>query len=219
MPPALTAQEIRRVARTTIATLAGQGLESCLFGSAACAIYGMTHRVPNDVDLVVLEDSLDPEEIKDMIVSANNNFYLVPAANPRNTYNVLWYYLPRNRRCKVDILTPGLLSIPDIPPENVVRVDQFQDIPVTPLLPLLLLKLRGWTDHMEDPRRWMQEKASVDEEDIDELLELAVDDYDVHLDDESDWLPNWFIEEARERVDEYVQAWPDSEDYWSQLGF
>lgn len=46
----LTLKEIRRVARVTVETLANCDLNCCLFGSAACAIYGMANRVPNVSD-------------------------------------------------------------------------------------------------------------------------------------------------------------------------
>ena len=47
MPRPLIAREIRKVARATVNALAVNGLRSCLFGSAACAIYGMRNRIPN----------------------------------------------------------------------------------------------------------------------------------------------------------------------------
>jgi len=223
MPVALTGQETRKAARAAISVIESHDFNVCLFGSAACAIYGMDNREPNDVDLVVFANS-DPEDIKDLIVSSNDKFYLIPSANPQNTYHVLWYSLParrgQRRSCKVDILVPGLLSIPNVPPSRLMRMEPFEDIPVMPFLALLLLKLRGWTDHLADTRRRMREKATVDEEDIDKLLELAVEEYGAHLDNDTcQWMPGWFVEEAVDRVKQYVDAWPDSEDYWSKLGF
>ncbi|KAF5380178.1 hypothetical protein D9615_006211 [Tricholomella constricta] len=229
MPPSLTARETRKAARAAITTLERHDLKSCLFGSAACAIYGTENREPNDVDLIVLTD-MDPEDIKDLLASSNDKFYLVPSTNPRNTYQVLWFSLPsprgrgcgrgrQGRSCKVDILIPGLLSIPNIPPRRIVYVEPFDGIPVVPLLALLLLKLRGWTDHMEDRRRRMREKVEVDEEDIDELLQLAVEEYDGVHRNKARWMPRWFVREAKERVERYVEAWPDSADFWSELGF
>lgn len=160
----------------------------------------------------------DPEDIKDIIESYDNNFYLVPSANPANTYRILWYALPRERTCKVDILVPGLLSIPRIPVRRIVYQDPFPDIPVMPFLALLLLKLRGWTDHRADSRQYMLDKVPVDEEDIEELLSLAVEEYEVHLRSEK-WLPAWFVQEARERVEEYIEESPDSREFWSEIGF
>lgn len=221
MPAVLTGRDIRKAARAAISALRSYNLDACLFGSGACAIYGMQNREPNDVDLVVFTDG-DPEDIKDILVYSNDKFYLVPSTNPRNTYRVLWFSLPASRgqprACKVDVLVPGLLSIPNVPLNYLERIEPFQDIPVMPFLALLLLKLRGWTDHLADSRRRMQERTTVDEEDIDELLELAVEEYGAHLDNDT-WMPAWFVEEAEERVELYVEAWPDSAVYWSELGF
>lgn len=51
MPPyhstPLTGKEVRRAARAAVAVLEANGLDCCLFGSAACAIYGMENREPN----------------------------------------------------------------------------------------------------------------------------------------------------------------------------
>jgi hypothetical protein len=43
----LTGREIRKAARAAVTVLEANGLSCCLFGSAACAIYGMENREPN----------------------------------------------------------------------------------------------------------------------------------------------------------------------------
>ncbi|KAG6889598.1 hypothetical protein C0995_016124 [Termitomyces sp. Mi166 len=213
----LTGKDIRKAARAAVAALKEHGLDACLFGSAACAIYGTENREPNDVDIIVITE-MDPEDIKELILVWDDRFYLVPSANPRNTYSVLWFTVSSRKTCKVDILIPGLLSIPNIPVSKISYIEPFQDIPVVPFLVLLLLKLRGWTDHRVDHRQHMRDKVEVDEEDIEELLELAVQEYGANLDRER-WLPKWFVEEMQERVQEYVEEWPDSENNWRNLGF
>ncbi|KAG6899649.1 hypothetical protein C0993_008329 [Termitomyces sp. T159_Od127] len=231
---ALTGQDIREVARAAVAALNEHSLRSCLFGSTACAIYGTQNREPNvsiippftlsqiaimamdqDVDIIVISN-MDPEDIKELIISTDNRFYLVPSANRRNTYQVLWFRVSNRKKCKVDILVPGLLSIPRIPLRQISYIQPFEDIPVVPLLVLLLLKLRGWTDHRVDYRQYMLDKVEVDEEDIEELLRLAVENR-AHLNQEQ-WLPKWFVREMRERVDEYIEEWPSSEGKWTSLG-
>ncbi|KAG6905763.1 hypothetical protein DXG01_000849 [Tephrocybe rancida] len=216
---ALTGREIRKAARAAITVLEEHSLQACLFGSAACAIYGTENREPNDVDIIVMTE-MDPEDIKDLIVASNELFYLVPSANPQNSYYVLWFHLPSSRTCKVDILVPGLLSIPNIPASKICYIEPFQDIPVAPFLVLLLLKLRGWEDHRHgaDDRRHMRDKVEIDEEDIDALLELGVRDYQAHLDYEK-WLPKWFVQESEERVYEYMEEWPESTEPWRDMGF
>ncbi|KAF8219289.1 hypothetical protein L208DRAFT_767547 [Tricholoma matsutake] len=219
MPPyhstPLTGKEVRRAARAAVAVLEANGLDCCLFGSAACAIYGMENREPNDVDIIVLS-TMDREAIKELLESNDHRFYLVPSANPSNTYCVLWFTLRRERACKVDILTPGVLSIPNIPVQRILYQDKFPDIPITPFLCLLLLKLRGWVDHREDSRQYMRDKVPMDEGDIEELLDLAVE-HEVHLRKER-WMPKWFVEEARERIAEYVQVFPYSASDWREIG-
>lgn len=171
---------------------------------------------------MVLTDTMDTEEIKDLLVDLDSKFFLVPSSNPRNTYRVLWYTLSAARRprtCKVDILVPGpgALNIPDIPVQRIVYT-HVPNIPVMPLLAMLLLKLQGWTDHRDSTRRDMREKQYVDVEDIDQMLEIAVESYGVRLREER-WLPSWFIRRGRNRVKEYVEEFPESAEYWNQIGF
>jgi hypothetical protein len=113
---------------------------------------------------------------------------------------------------------PGILGIPRVPARQIVYQDPFPDIPVMPFLALLLLKLRGWTDHRVDTRQYMLDKVSVDEEDIEDLLSLAVEEYEVHLEEEK-WMPAWFVQEAEERVQEYIEEFPDSAESWNEIGF
>lgn len=168
------------------------------------------------MDIIVLSN-MDPEDIKARIIASDDRFYLVPSANRRNTYQVLWFRLSSRKKCKVDILVPGRLSIPRIPIGEITYIHPFLDIPVVPFLVLLLLKLRGWTDHRADFRRYMRDKVEVDVRDIEELLELAVEDYEAHINKEK-WLPRWFIREMRGRIHEYVEEWPDSDWYWQRIG-
>ena len=174
------------------------------------------------MDVIVLTQDLDPEDIKDLLVSAPE-FHLVPSKNPNNTYRVLWFSLlttttnDSTTRCKVDILTPGLLGIPPIPRQHRVFIS---DVPLIPLLPLIFLKLRGWTDHLASHHRRMQEKTWVDEEDIDEMLCLGVETYAARLEAEEakGWMPEWFVEEGRMRAERYARAFPDSIGWWRRLG-
>ena len=167
---------------------------------------------------MIVLSTRDREDIKELFESTDKRFYLVPSAHPSNAYQVLWFTLSDERACKVDILTPGVISIPDIPVECIMYQYTFPDIPIAPFLCLLLLKLRGWKDHLEDPRKYMNDKVPIDEDDIEELLELAVAEYAVHLRTE-EWMPAWFVEEAKGRVADYVQRWPDTADSWQEIGF
>ncbi|KAF6753635.1 hypothetical protein DFP72DRAFT_901067, partial [Ephemerocybe angulata] len=70
----LQSNEITRVAKAAVEVVQELGFTCCLFGSAACWYYGMRNRVPNDVDLVVMEDpeEYDTENIKRLIVSRDS---------------------------------------------------------------------------------------------------------------------------------------------------
>ena len=189
----------------------------------SAAVSDLTYPIPSqDVDIIVLTD-MDAEEIKDLLVSTDSKFFAVPSANPDATYHVLWYSLPAPRSatrcCKVDILTPmGDLLIPNIPVRRITYIARFPDIPVIPLLALLILKLQGWTDHRDDNRQFMRDKQPNDEDDINELLVLALEEYGVELRTEK-WMPRSFVRRAKQRVAQFVEDFPDSADYWSEIGF
>ncbi|KAF8631096.1 hypothetical protein AX17_005141 [Amanita inopinata Kibby_2008] len=213
----LTAHDIRRVARRTVDTLRDNGYSHCcLFGSAACSVWGMDNRIPNDIDVLVLTDD-DPEDIKRMLFEEHDRFTLVDAANPRDTYKVLWYILCWRPRveCKVDIVVPGIMKIPRIRRSHISRPYTY-DIPVMPFFPLLILKLQGWHDHCKDYRSRMRAKIPQDETDLDQLLDM-LDDGD-HLDNYR-WLPDSFLQRARTFVREYVDEFPGTARSWRSIGF
>jgi len=219
----VTLDEVKSVARATVNALAAAGFRSCFVGSMACSRYGM-RRVPKDIDIVVLTDQKTQEELKNLLVSADSHFYLVRSKDPWATYRVLWYrlspastYSYSRRSCKVDILLPGIMNIPSVPPQRIVRL-RTGDLPLMPFLPLLLLKLQAWMDHGVADKAYLRDKQYVDVEDIDELLDLASNKYDVSLRTEK-WMPDSFVREAKRRVVEYVRKFPDSRDSWRELGF
>lgn len=177
----------------------------------------------------------DIEELKERLVRSDPNFYLVPARNPGNTFQVLWYQLPGrdgqsssgSRRCKVDILLTGSepLAIPFIPPDRIkyhpsgsARQSQ---IPLLPLLPLILLKVQGWLDHRDDDLRpWMKSKVPQDEQDLRRLLELAYNSENfTRMKEDLGWLEGWFVNKAETWVKKYVDEWEDSALDWAVLGF
>ncbi|KAF9008329.1 hypothetical protein BDQ17DRAFT_1237020 [Cyathus striatus] len=216
-------EEIWKATRAAVAALAENGLNCYIFGSAACAIYGMKNRYPKDVDLVVLTDVHEQEELKNMLVETDKDFYLVPSKDPHATFEVLWYSLPErrpgiNHACKVDILIPGIMSLPHIPLEEIVFTPPADDIPLMPYIPLLLMKLKGWIDHGADPRLHVRDKLRQDERDVFELLKLAVEDFGVHLRTE-EWIPKDFLEEFNGYIRQYIPEHPDTVPYWEALGF
>jgi len=184
-------------------------------------MYGV-ERVPNDVDIIAFTNNLDAEEIKDHLVSINPKFFLVASRNRINIYQVLHYrlYSPRysgERSCKVDILIPGILDIPWVPQWRITYT-HIPGVPVMPMLALLLLKLQGWDDHRNSTRRDFQQKQYVDAEDIIELLQIVLEEEDVHLTTER-WMPAAFVRAGRARVNQFMTEFPDTGDHWSELGF
>ncbi|KAH9835006.1 uncharacterized protein C8Q71DRAFT_710657 [Rhodofomes roseus] len=218
-PP--TYGEICDIANRAVTIFTECGYQCCLFGSTACALYGVT-RCPNDVDLVVLATpNTSTEYLKQLLVNEPNDFYLVPSKKRDANYKVLWYRLPpgargKKRKCKVDVLVPGMLNIPAVPSAQVAYA---RHLPVMPLLPLLLLKLQGWTDHRDSDRRDFRRKQHVDVEDVKELLSFACD-LRVRIGSrELGWLPADFVEAAQNRIHEFVGEFPESVLRWRSLGF
>ena len=179
---------------------------------------------------MIVKTRTSAETIKDSIVSRDDRYYLVPSTNPQNTYQVLWFRLTavdserelvgratKERSCKVDILIPGTISIPWIPYDRIIRHDDRPSIPLTPIVTLIMLKLRGWADHKNDPRKDIREKLKRDEDDLEEMLTLAVNEWDIRSTE--DWWPWWFVSEGDKRIADFVKEWPGSKAYWNELGF
>ncbi|KAJ7312247.1 hypothetical protein DFH08DRAFT_918055 [Mycena albidolilacea] len=210
--------EVERVAQATVAALLSAGIRSCLVGGMACSIYGNS-RVPSDVDIVCLTDEHTQTELKAILVAKDSNFYTIASKDPRATYRVLWYRLGYRRACKVDVLLPGIMNIPAVPAPRIVYKRSRSDLPLMPFLPLLMLKLQAWMDHRAADKLYLREKQHVDVRDIGDLLELAVEKYDVDLKRDGKWLPESFVRAAATRVKTYVRNFPDSAESWGEIGF
>ena len=168
----------------------------------------------------MLTDLYNQETLKRMLVNANSDFYLRTPRTPGATYMVLWYEEGRAlnslysryyaTRCKVDILLPGIMNIPTVPPEKVLTHNG----------PHLFLKLQAWADHRASLRPDQIRKQYTDVRDIDALLDIAVvkrvriDTQDVV------WVPASMTSAARERVKSYVVLGSmSSRTRWRALGF
>ncbi|KAI0672063.1 hypothetical protein C8Q78DRAFT_1024839 [Trametes maxima] len=220
MPRGPTNSEILQICDRVVEIFQQYDLRCCLFGSTACNLFGVS-RTPNDVDVVVFTERYDQEDLKAILVGEDSDFYLVDSRDPSADYQVLWYCLPSGRRggrraCKVDILVPGVLNIPFVPRR---RVKVISRLPVMPLIPLLLLKLQGWSDHRESYREDMQEKQYVDVEDIHELLGIAIDRGQRAWQDNLNWVPHELLGDAQQRVYDYVAEYPNSREDWEAIGF
>lgn len=83
----------------------------------------------------------------------------------KTKYDILWYRPAPNARwkCKIDILVPGRISITNLSDDEIRRVqgdEPNKNLPLVPFMILILLKLRGWADHMDDHQRYMREKGT-----------------------------------------------------------
>jgi len=180
-------------------------------------MYGMS-RVPNDVDIIVLTDQYDQEQIKCLLISTDSNFFLVRSSIPRAPYKILFYTLSRRGFCKVDILLPGTMDIPTVPRSDITYTG-VPDVPVMPVIAVLLLKLQGWMDHRDSERNDFQEKQHVDVDDIKEMLEIIRRDYGSKTLKSEGWMPLWFVHAAKGRVEEFVEEFPDTRRHWWDIGF
>ena len=155
------------------------------------------------------------------------SFYLLTPRTPGATYMVLWYEEGRAlhslyrssyaTRCKVDILLPGIMNIPTVPPEKVLT---HNGLPTMPLVPHLFLKLQAWADHRVSSRPDQTRKQYTDVRDIDALLDIAVVKR-VRIDTKDvEWVPASMTSAARERVKSYVVLGSmSSRTRWRALGF
>jgi hypothetical protein len=157
--------------------------------------------------------------LKRKLTQAKSNFYLLPARNPRDTYKVLWYRVHEIGyfvNCKVDLLFPGILDIPNIPVSEIDRTN-VHNIPCIPLSPLLLLKLQGWIHHGESDRDYVRRKQPADVLDINDLLRICRQKGIRPRDDP--YLSIAFKTTSESRVMEYVEEYPYSAIAWTELGY
>jgi len=208
-------EEILAISRTAVEIFASLGLKCCLTGGVASTLYGTT-RCPNDTDIVVLTSMYGQEALKRLLTERDSRFYTVAAKSPLASYRVLWYRLGLGRQCKVDILTPGVMNIPDVPSRHIVTI---RSIPVMPFIPQLLLKLQAWSDHRVAVREYMRVKQHVDVTDITQLFTIARRRGETIGRSSSAWIPKDFIDAAQRRVHEYISSFPQSASSWKALGF
>ncbi|OCH85891.1 hypothetical protein OBBRIDRAFT_797697 [Obba rivulosa] len=210
-----TSQEVRTVADRAICIFASLNLECCLVGGLACSLFGIS-RTPGDVDLVIVTALHSQESLKRMLCDRDSNFFLVPSKKAFATYKVLWYGYPY-RRCKVDILLPGIMNIPSVPKD---RVEQRSGFPVMPLLPLLMLKLQAWEDHRNHYESYMREKQHTDVSDIRSLLKIARRNGISCGNASNSWIPSSLVEETKRRVKSWVERMGSAENHdWAAIGF
>ncbi|KAF8153408.1 hypothetical protein B0H34DRAFT_662490 [Crassisporium funariophilum] len=205
-------------------------MDCALFGSLASSLYGNT-RPPNDVDIVVFPPAglvITAEWLKRLIVKSDEqHFFLAPAKDSTATYKLLYFRVdstltPRHtfhlNRCKVDLLLPGTMHLPYLPP----RLINIQDgLPVIPFSLLLLQKLQGWDDHrgMAEPHKYR--KHTTDAADVQNLLKLQ---HVVALRFSQPWnerilFSDEFMSLSVRRVRQFCSFYSDCTEEWRRLGF
>ncbi|TFY68489.1 hypothetical protein EVG20_g3529 [Dentipellis fragilis] len=224
-----TKADVTVVAKRAVEILKNARLPCYLLGSMAAMLWGNS-RTPNvcvsvivsqdviefhkqDVDIVVLTTTYGAETVKRHIINSDARYHLVPSTNPHNKYKVLWY-IDGSISCKVDILIPPTLNLPFLVESRIVLKD---DLPICPLLPLLLLKLQGWDNHCSAQWPNLRAKSRIDAADVNELLAAAVRG-DTKIAD-AQWLGPAFVEAGRRRSQSYIASYPASRDAWAALGF
>ncbi|KAF9498887.1 hypothetical protein BDN71DRAFT_1442864 [Pleurotus eryngii] len=219
--PPLTSAEVLKVTRASVNILRVLRYDFCLFGSAASNYYGMSSRVAQDVDILVLAWDVDAEWLKGEFVQRNGHFYQVDSTKPGADYTVLWYQLPGGRRCKVDLLHFGVMGIPGMPPDIAyfVQSPRFRQIPLLPLILLIFLKLIGWRKRARSILPYWRKKVLNDEEDLLNLLEIAISRPDIGRLSSVPWITTAFRRRARLQISRFVQKYPDSIAKWRMIGF
>ncbi|KAG8774803.1 hypothetical protein FRC12_001820 [Ceratobasidium sp. 428] len=212
-----TYSDILSATKAAVRVFEARGTPVCAVGGLACKLLG-NPRTPNDVDLLLLNTVSSQEQLKRALVNANSQFYLIPARDPLATYKVLWYRTAADVRVKVDLLQPGIMSIPNISSGEIEHKDTSHGgtrvrIPVAPFSLVLLLKLQAWEQHRNSSEYRFREKQYTDARDINVLLPLAAADQVTF-----DSLPSEFLGEARRRVVLYTGLHSETERSWQELG-
>ncbi|KIM42091.1 hypothetical protein M413DRAFT_126473 [Hebeloma cylindrosporum] len=246
--PHLTEEHIALVlaaAKSATEILQSHGIPSAIFGSLASHLYGAP-RLPKDVDILTIppagfsEHSGDllQEELKALIArSRPRDFYLKDAKNPGDTYKILIFrpspsinYPARSQEeiikradpeCKIDILTPGTMHLPQLETSYIHWV---AEIPLVPFSLLLVQKLQGWDDNRnaEEPfRRYRQHKDAKDvkallglKEFVNVLIQTGRDGWT-----NTELFSEEFQQLTKERVEGFARVFASSAKQWRSLGF
>ena len=245
MPPrgSPTEKEILNIARRTTDIIENYITSNLyIFGSAASYLWTDIDRLPNvrsfilspcptsqhhpqDIDFAVWDEDeyLDPEYVKQSIVHADDRYYLEPSRRIGATHDILycrlpgWSTDPLCRRLKIDILVPPTLNLPEIGTFERLTI---ANLPVMPLLDLLVIKTQGWWDHSTSERADYRAKVAADVSDIYALLdrasleEDAEDLVEVWASKRTSEFTNYGFNLARRFVRTYRQP-----EKWRRLGF
>ncbi len=92
------------------------------------------------------------------------------------------------------------------------------NLPVMPIIALLLLELQSWEHYRLSSRPDMQQNWSVAVNDIQQLLGIAVSKGESVAN--MPWLPRDFVEAGGQRIKRFIEmVQPSSHDRWEEIGF
>jgi hypothetical protein len=174
--------------------------------------------------------TLVQEDIKDAIVAADpDHFILKAASDPTATYRVLYYSLSnstaRSNSSKVDILLPGVMHLPALPTSLIAWKGE---LPLVPFSVLILQKLQGWDDHRNAVEDKYTRKAPLDAQDLAYLIGSTSSRRNAVVLGELKQTRPWsnrilFSEEferlSRDRVISFCGAFPQQAHIFKSLGF
>lgn len=169
-----------------------------------------------DVDILCLGWQWDQEELKRRVVAADPSFYLIPSKKPGARYKVLWYNNYLSRRCKVDLLLPGIMNIPPIEIADIEYPEPGK--PCAPFTLVFLLKLQAWQQHRDSGEVRFRIKSNTDAFDLRRMLPIALaKGFSIKRGEA--YLSPLFVAEAASRVNRFVRESPDTMRSWRALGF
>ncbi|KAL4257150.1 hypothetical protein AB1N83_011200 [Pleurotus pulmonarius] len=222
----LTRSEVAQVTKLVMDAINALGFECMLMGETACSAHGGS-RVSAGIDVVVLATSVDREALKRNLAAEDARFVLESPRDPNATHKVLLYEMPSTspstylcRPCKISIAMPQIRNVPDVPVERIAYggPGEWQGLPLMPVVPLLILRLQDWTDHLHAKTPDLRDKRHTDARDIGELLEIAVRQA-YGLDEDRAWMPASFIEGAERLIPGYIVIHPFTAYKWRRIGF
>jgi hypothetical protein len=109
-----------------------------------------------------------------------------------------------------------MIHLPKIPTDNIVR--SVSGLPIMPFFPIVLHKIQAWKAHLASTKPWTGVKQANDINDIHDSLQVA-EVADMPGLENHYWLDAWFLQEAVDSVQEYVQRHPNTVHGWTKLGF
>lgn len=222
-------------ARAVVACFNAHGLDSAVFGSLACKLYG-NGREPRDVDILVMATSPSSQQLSDNNHEANtemlkdllrtsdpSHFELKQSVYSDAQYRVIWYNHvtedgEEREQCKIDLVLPGTLHLPFVPK---AAFEVIGGIPLLPFSIVLVQKLQGWDDHGKATQRHKRDRQQVDAADLRNLLKM--EHHIAPLRIQQPWQDeNLFDLEfqalTRKRVQDFCWRNPATVQEWQKLG-